>query len=140
MPLPPSFEQLMARRDQIRQELASATLGDLRPGSLKPRYRKCGKPNCHCARERDPGHGPKWVLSREVKGKMRTWAIPDDAVEETQRQVDQCRRLRQLTQELIEVSGRLCEWRLAEETPAPPVKKGVWRPSSRQKPGRRSNA
>ena len=68
MPLPPSFEQLMARRDEIRQDLASATLGDLRPGSLKPRYRKCGKPNCHCAREGDPGHGPKWVLSREVKG------------------------------------------------------------------------
>ena len=68
MPLPPSFEQLMARRNEIRQDLASTTLGDLRPGSLKPRYRKCGKPNCHCAREGDPGHGPKWVLSREVKG------------------------------------------------------------------------
>ncbi len=98
MPLPPGFKQLMARRDEIRQDLASAPRGDLRPGSLKPRYRKCGKPNCHCAREGDPGHGPKWVLSREVKGKMRTWAIADDAVEETQRQVDQCRRLRQLTQ------------------------------------------
>ncbi len=138
MPLSLSRKDLRARRDAICQDLA--TIGELRPGSLKPRYRKCGKPNCHCARQGDPGHGPKWVLSRLVKGKMRTCAIADDDVERTQRQVDQCRRLRQLTQELIEVSGRLCELELAEETPAPPEKMGALRASSRPRSGPSSNA
>lgn len=138
MPLSPNPIDLLARRDALCHALAN--IGELRPGSLKLRYRKCGKANCRCARPGDPGHGPKWVLSRLVKGRMRTWAIPDHAVERTQRQVDQCRRLRQLTQELIEVSGRLCELELAEQTPARPEKKGASRASSRRRLGPNSNA
>lgn len=138
MPFSSDRQDLLARRDQLCHALA--TIGDLRPGSLKPRYRKCGKPNCHCARPEDPGHGPKWVLSRLVKGRMRTWAIPDQAVQRTQRQVEQCRRLRRLTRELIEVSGRLCELELTEQTPARPGKKGASGGSSPRRPTPRSHA
>ena len=82
-----------------RQELLEAIggIGDLRAGSLKPRYRKCGKPNCRCAAEGDPGHGPHWSVSRLVKGKMRSRAVPVEAVEETRHQIAECRRLRALT-------------------------------------------
>ncbi len=38
----PDLQELETRRDDLRQQLAS--IGDLRPGSLVARYRKCGKP------------------------------------------------------------------------------------------------
>ena len=40
-----------------------ADIGDLRQGSLRAQYRKCGKPNCHCAGEGAQGHGPYWLLT-----------------------------------------------------------------------------
>ncbi len=70
----PDHHSLLRRRDELHQALAS--IGDLRPGSLKTRYRKCGKRNCHRAREGDPGHGRHWSLSRLVKGRMHSRAIP----------------------------------------------------------------
>ena len=117
MPLSSDHENPLRRRDEIRKALAD--IGDLRPGSLKSRYRKCGKPNCRCTREGDPGHGPHWSLSRLVKGRMHSRAIPADALEETRQQVDECRRLRELTRELIEVSDSLCQARLDADKPAP---------------------
>ena len=100
-------EALKKRRNEIREELAS--IGDLRPGSLVSRYRKCGKPNCHCAEEEGGGHGPSWSLTRKVDGKTVTKIIPAGAVSQTQEQIAECRRLRDLTGELVEISERLCD-------------------------------
>ena len=118
----PDVPTLEARRQELLDAIAN--IGDLRAGSLKSRYRKCGKPNCHCAAKDDPGHGPQWSVSRLVKGRMRSRAVPPEAVERTRRQVEECRRLRALTAELIEVGGALCEARLAEGKPEPPAKRG----------------
>jgi hypothetical protein len=104
-------EELRNRRDAIRDELAS--LGDLRPGSLVGRYRRCGKPTCHCAREEGGGHGPSWSLTRGVGGKTRTKIIPPAAVGRTREQIAEYQRLRRLTGELVEVSEGLCEALLA---------------------------
>lgn len=38
------------------------------------RYRKCGKPGCHCAREGDRGHGPNLALTAKVSGRSPTRA------------------------------------------------------------------
>ncbi len=116
-----NYNDLLQRRDALCQSLAN--LGELRPGSLKSRYRKCGKPNCHCAQPGDPGHGPNWFLSRLVKGKMHTRAIPVEALARTREQLAECQRLRALTAELIEVSDRLCQAQLAGGTSATPEKK-----------------
>jgi hypothetical protein len=79
---PLNVESLIRRRDEIKAELAQ--LGDMRPGSLTPRFRKCGKPNCHCASEKSPGHGPSWSLTRGVQGKSVTKIITSaEAVEVT---------------------------------------------------------
>ena len=110
MPTPLDFEAIHARRDEVFRQLAS--LGDLRPGSLVARFRKCGKRNCHCAAEGAPGHGPSWSLTHGVRGKTVTRVIPADAVEETRAQIEECRRLRRLTAELIEVSEQWCDARL----------------------------
>jgi len=114
------------RRDAIREELA--TIGDLRPGSLVGRYRRCGKPTCHCAREGDPGHGPSWSLTRAVGGRTVTRIIPAAAVEATRAQIAEHRRLRRLSGELVEVSEALCDAVL--RTPGEPTE-GVERGGSK---------
>jgi hypothetical protein len=117
-------ERLETRRAELRAELAS--IGDLRPGSLVGRYRKCGKPNCHCASDRGGGHGPSWSLTWKVDGKTMTRIIPADAVEQTREQIAEYQRLRRLTRELIEVSERLCEVGLSGSGAATEVaKKGA---------------
>ena len=111
---------------------ALAGIGDFRPGALQSRYRKCGKPTCHCAREGDPGHGPKWVLTRTVDGKRRNFTIPDQAVEATQAQIAEFRRFQRLTRELIEVSEQLCQAPLeTDRSPDSAEKRGRWNPRSR---------
>ena len=129
---------LEARREAIRRELAA--IGDLRPGSLFKRYRKCGKPGCHCAREGDPGHGPNWVLTSRVNGRPLTRAIPREAVARTRAQIDEYKRLRALTAELVEVSEGLCHARLAARGDAGrEAKKGASRRPSRRISGPRSS-
>lgn len=110
MPRPPSVEWLQKRRSDLLTELAG--IGDLRPGSLVERYRKCGKPNCHCASEPDGGHGPSWSLTRQVAGKTVTRVIPVNAVAAAREQIAEYRRFRDLSSELIEVSAQLCDARL----------------------------
>ena len=129
---------LEARREAIRRELAS--IGDLRPGSLFERYRKCGRPGCHCAREGDPGHGPKWVVTARVSGRSLTRAIPREAVAETRAQIQEYQRLRALTAELAEVSEGLCHARLSARREASrEAKKGALREPSRRSSGRKSS-
>ena len=106
----PELSDLKRRRRKVQDQLAS--LGDLRPGTLIPRYRKCGKPTCHCAAEGDPGHGPSWSLTWTVEGKTQTRVIPFEAVEETQAQIAEYRRARSLTRELFEVSTQMCDVQL----------------------------
>ena len=42
-----SLKALHQKREQLKAGLAQ--ISDLRPGSLTARFRRCGKPNCHCA-------------------------------------------------------------------------------------------
>lgn len=123
---------LVAQRAALCASLAS--IGDFRPGALQSRYRQCGKPTCHCARADDPGHGPKWVLTRTVGGNRRNFSIPDEAVAATQEQITEFRRFQALTRELVEVSEQLCGARL-ESAPRPdsPGKRGRLSLPSRRK-------
>ena len=114
-PIPPA-EALAARRQDLLQQLAA--LGDLRPGSLVPSFRKCGKPNCRCAAADHPGHGPRWILTHAVEGKTRTRTIPPDQLDTTRAQIAECQRLRRLVAELIEVSDQACQAKLEAERPA----------------------
>ena len=132
-----SPQRLEQRRDQIRAELS--LIGDLRPGSLVGRFRKCGKPNCHCATEDGGGHGPSWSLTRRVGGKTVTRIIPPAAVEQTKQQIAEYKRLRRLTQELVEISESLCEAKLAAGNDADEgVKKGASKKTSKRKSSPRS--
>ena len=103
-------QQLRDRRDELKAELAK--IKDLRPGSLVERYRRCGKPNCHCAGEGGKAHGPSWSLTREVGGKTVTTVIPSVAVELTRQQIAEYKRFRGLAKGLVEASEQLCDAQL----------------------------
>jgi len=111
-PTSEELRRLELRREELKAQIVG--LGNLRPGSLVGRFRKCGKDNCHCAREQDGGHGPSWSLTHHVGGKTVTTIIPSGpAVERTQRQLAEHQRFRSLIRELIAVSERLCNAQLA---------------------------
>ena len=122
--IPDRARQLRDRRDRLKTDLAQ--LGDLRPGSLVERYRRCGKSNCHCAHKGATGHGPSWSLTREVAGKTVTTIIPSGAVEQTRRQLAEYKRFRRLGKELVDTSEQLCDAQLLapEGASQEAVKKG----------------
>jgi hypothetical protein len=105
-----SLSELETQRERLKRQLSD--LGDLRPGSLVERYRKCGKPNCHCAQPDEPGHGPSWSLTHNVKGKTTTKIIPKAFVPQTREHIAEYQRLRHLTSDLVEVNEKICETRI----------------------------
>ena len=133
-------KELVRRREALKRELAG--VGDMRPGSLVGRYRRCGKPSCHCAGAGSAGHGPSWSLTREVDGKTVTKIIPPGtAVERTRAQIAEYRRFRALTREVVELSEKLCNAQLAAgeaATEQGAAKKGGSKKLSRRKSPPRS--
>jgi hypothetical protein len=108
-----SLEALREKRDQLTTSLAH--IDDLRPGFLTARFRKCGKPNCHCAQKDSPGHGPSYSLTHRIGGKTITQVIPQGpAIERTKAQIAEYRRFRQLVRELIAVSDQICSAQLRD--------------------------
>jgi hypothetical protein len=102
-----SLQALRDRRDQLAASLARVE--DLRPGFLTARFRRCGKPNCHCAQKDSPGHGPSYSLTHRVGGKTVTQVIPQGpAVERAKAQIAEYHRFRNLVRELIVVSEQIC--------------------------------
>lgn len=113
---------LRLQRDQLKAAIAQ--LGDMRPGSLVARFRKCGKASCRCAKKGAKGHGPSYSLTHPVAGKTTTRIIPEGpAVDLTRQQLDEYHRFRELTQQLIAVSEQICDLQLRQ--PADPVESGV---------------
>ncbi len=126
-----SLQALRDRRDQLAASLAHVE--DLRPGFLTARFRKCGKPNCHCIQKDSPGHGPSYSLTHRVAGKTVTQVIPQGpAVERAKTQIAEYRRFRKLVRELIIVSEQICaaQVRDSEVLPASEAKKKPLRRSA----------
>ena len=129
-----SLEALRAKRDQLTASLAHVE--DLRPGFLTARFRKCGKPNCHCAQKGSPGHGPSYSLTHRSGGKTVTQVIPrGPAIERTKAQIAEYRRFRHLVRELIAVSEQICSTELREVSTTEAKKKPLRRSAG---PGHRS--
>ena len=113
MPTSLDLQALVLQRDQLLDQLAH--IGEMRPGSLVARFRKCGKPSCHCAKKDDQGHGPSYSLTRPVAGKTVTRIIPaGPAVQRTRQQLQEYHRFRQLVRQLIAVSEQICDGQLRQ--------------------------
>jgi hypothetical protein len=109
-----SLESLEQQRAGIADQIAE--LGDLRSGSVTPTSGRCGKPNCHCHRPNDPGHGPNPRLTYKVNGKSVTESLPDPAaIRKAEREIAEFRKLQSLHKEFIEVNAQICQLRPSED-------------------------
>jgi len=107
-------------------------LGDFRSGSITAINGRCGKPNCHCHRPNQPGHGPNFRLTRKINGKTVSESFSSATeLRKAQREVDAFHRFRQLSQELLEVNERICRARPVADALSPEEKKRQ-KPSSRK--------
>ena len=101
-PLP----DLEAERSQILHQIS--TLGDLRPGSICAVPRRCGKPTCHCAKPKDPGHHPQLRLTYKMDGKTvaESFASPA-ALQKAQAEIHEYQRLQKLCADLVAVNQKI---------------------------------
>ena len=114
----PDLAGLEAERARLYAELSG--VGDFRRGTLSAVFRKCGKPNCRCARPGDRGHGPQWNLTRWAGGKtVTTHPRPGPELEKAEREAAEWERFRSLTGQIEEVNEAICDARPPLGSPAP---------------------
>jgi hypothetical protein len=112
--MPDSLVDLESRRAAVQLQIVQ--LGDMRSGSITGTGGRCGNPNCHCQRAGDPGHGPYYRLTRKVNGKTVTETFSSAAsLTKARREVAECQRFRELSDQLLDVNEQICELRSVEE-------------------------
>lgn len=131
---------LEEQRARLFEQLA--VLGDFRPGSVNATYRRCGKPNCACAREGHPGHGPRYLWTRSAGGRTRSRQLSSTELGKVRQEVANYREFLAVSEQIVEVSEAICEARppgqSAEASPAGPAgERGGSGPRSRRRPPRR---
>jgi hypothetical protein len=108
-----TLTHLRDHKAQLIQKLLE--FKDFRQGTLIARYRKCGKPYCHCAKPGDPGHGPSWSLTRTINGKTVTKIIALSDVEQTKQQIEEYHRFRDVIDDFIETNTQICDSMLEQK-------------------------
>ena len=113
---------LLGDRFNLLQQISQ--LGDFQPGSITSAVRRCGKPECHCAKPNDPGHGPHFQLTQKISGKTVTQNLPSPpAVRKAESEIAEFRRFQSLTSELVDIKRKVCRLRPVEQTEQTPQKK-----------------
>jgi uncharacterized protein DUF6788 len=75
-------------------------------GTLLEKYKRCGRPGCHCANTR--GHGPKRYLSISITGQRpQIGYVPNDAVTKVNEYLDNYRKLRDALNEICAINTEL---------------------------------
>lgn len=110
-PAQPSLPELEQQRARLYARLAAT--GDFRPGSINATFRKCGKPNCACAREGHPGHGPRWLWTRSSGGRTHTRQLALAEVGKVRAELANYKEFTALAEELVQVNEAICEARPA---------------------------
>jgi hypothetical protein len=99
-----SSAALRKRRRKLAQDLPP--LEYILRGTLVETYRRCGRPNCHCAG--GPGHGPKHYLSlSRPGGRPRRDYVPNDKHLLVAELIDNSRRLRGRLDEICAINAEL---------------------------------
>lgn len=133
--MPQTLPALEGERSRLLQDISR--LGDFRSGSISSVVRRCGKPNCHCARPQDGGHGPDFRLTYKVNGTTRTESLPTPAARhKAEREVAEFRKFQQLSRGLVATNAAICRLRPLEEEGAPSEQEK----KRRKRSGRRSGA
>lgn len=111
-----SLSDLEAARSRLLQQFVA--LGDFRPGTISSSPRRCGKPNCQCARPGGSGH-PQFRLLRKVKGRSVSESFPTPAaLRKAAQQVNEFHRFQALSAELTALNEKICRLRPVESDEA----------------------
>src|ERR1700679_395348 len=96
---------LKRRRKDLLRELPS--LETILRGSLIERYKRCGKPTCHCTQGR--GHGPKYYLSVSRPGSARPEMdyVPQEYKEQVELYLSNYKLLREILEEVCSINREL---------------------------------
>lgn len=93
--------KMAAEERRLRNRAAQLLNGaGILHGSVVERHRRCGKPNCHCAKGK--GHRGL-VLSVRSEGRIEQLHIPQHLEATVQRWIEQDHRLRDLIAELAKL-------------------------------------
>ena len=98
-----------------RETLAAALppFAEIVRGSLVTRYRRCGKPTCHCANTE--GHGPAHYLSVTLKpGKTEQILLSEEMLPVARQYLDNYDRWWAALEKVSEVNRRLLRMRVAK--------------------------
>jgi len=107
--------RLLERREQEASRLPA--FSEIVRGNLLTRYRRCGKPTCHCATTK--GHGPAHYLVVTLKpGKTQQILLSEEMLPVAQRMVENYRRWWEALEKVSEVNRQLLRLR-AEELGGP---------------------
>ena len=119
----PSLAELEAERDRLYAHLRE--VGDFRRGSVSENWRRCGKPNCACAAPGHPGHGPRFLWTRTVRGqRTRGRQLAAAEVEKVRAELARNAEFTATVEQIIEVNERICEARPLAGTDAPSAPEG----------------
>ena len=119
----PSLQELEAERDRLFVQLSE--VGDFRRGSVAENWRRCGKPNCACAQPGHPGHGPRFLWTRTVRGqRTRGRQLAASEVGKVRGELAAYRQFASLAERIVEVNEAICEARPVTGTDSPTVPEG----------------
>ncbi len=105
-----SLAGLEERRAQLYRQL-SAT-GDFRRGSITENYRRCGKANCACAQPEHPGHGPRYLWTRSVRGgTTKGRQLSGVEMEKVRQELANHKDFVAISEQIAEVNEVICEAR-----------------------------
>lgn len=132
----PSLPELESERERLYAQLSE--VGDFRRGSVSENWRRCGKPNCACAAPDHPGHGPRFLWTRTVRGqRTRGRQLAASEVEKVRAELAAYREFASLAERIVEVSEAICEARPAVGTGALSAAEGEKRGSATRSRQRR---
>lgn len=81
-------------------------LSEILRGSLIERYKRCGKPGCHCATGR--GHGPKYYLSvSQANNSPAMDYVPQDYHEQASQHLANYRLIREILGQICQINREL---------------------------------
>lgn len=94
------------RRERLLEQLPD--LREILRGSLVKRYRRCGRPGCHCARKGDRGHGPAYYLVVTLRpGETVQVYVPGEHKKEVEAWLKNFRRARKMLDAISTVNRKM---------------------------------
>lgn len=107
------------RRRQRKIAAALARIDLALPGSIEVRRTRCGKAACRCHTDDAARHGPYIVWTRKVNARTVTKVLTEEELQEYRTWLDNERRLRELVDEIHQLTLQVVEGRPARPSRSP---------------------